>query len=104
MTLPRTQHAVPPTLGRGYDMHHVVERWAARDGVPPSIIFSPENEVPIPKLKHWQINRWFDTPSEEFKDIDGNEMTPRQYLRGKSWEERRRVGIEALIRFGVLKP
>lgn len=31
-------------------------------------------------------------------------LSPREYLRGKSWEEKRRVGLDALMRFGVLAP
>jgi hypothetical protein len=30
-------------------------------------------------------------------------MTPRDYLRGRSWEEQYEVGIDALREFGVLK-
>lgn len=30
--------------------------------------------------------------------------SPRNYLRGMSWEERTRVGRDALIKFGVMKP
>jgi hypothetical protein len=60
--------------------------------------------VPIPTLKHWEINAWLDEPNDEFTDAAGNAISPRQYLKGKSWNERRRVGIDALIRFGVLEP
>ncbi|SEO73342.1 hypothetical protein SAMN05444123_104255 [Rhodopseudomonas pseudopalustris] len=35
-------------------------------------------------------------------DFDG--LTPRQYLKGKSWDERRRLGMDALIKFKVLAP
>lgn len=90
--------------GPGYDEHHVVERWSENDGIPPSMIYSPDNEAPIPTLKHWEINSWLDSPNEDFKDSEGNKMSPREYLQGKGWEERRRVGIDALIRYGVLKP
>ena len=30
-------------------------------------------------------------------------LSPRDYLRDKSWDERRQVGLEALKQFGVLK-
>lgn len=30
--------------------------------------------------------------------------SPRNYLRGMSWEERTRVDRDALIKFGVMKP
>jgi hypothetical protein len=50
-------------------------------------------------MKHWQINAWYQIRDERFQGL-----SPRDYLRGKDWDERRRVGLEALTRFGVLKP
>lgn len=85
---------------RGYDIHHVVEKTRARnDGFPQDLIEGRENLVRIPTLKHWQINEWYSTKSDDF---DG--LTPREYLRGKSWEEKLRVGKRALVRHVVLKP
>jgi hypothetical protein len=31
-------------------------------------------------------------------------LSPREYLRTQAWDVRRSVGLNALIRFGVLKP
>ncbi len=101
---PKTWEELQQNRGPGYDEHHVVERWSEKDGIPPSMIYSPDNEALIPTLRHWEINSWLDTPNAEFEDSEGNDMSPRQYLRGKSWEERRRIGMDALIRFGALKP
>jgi hypothetical protein len=55
--------------------------------------------VRISTLKHWQITGWFMTPNEDYGGL-----SPRAYLRGKSWEERRRGGLRALVDHGVLKP
>jgi hypothetical protein len=88
----------------GYDDHHIVERWSEKDGVPKSRIESPDNIVPIPKLKHWEINKWLDTPNEGLKDDNDIALTPRQFLKGKSWEERYNFGLKVLRDFGVLKP
>jgi len=101
---PKTWEELQQNAGTGYDVHHVVEQWSANDGIPPSMIYSPENEVPIPTLKHWEINAWLDTPNPAFTDSEGNMISPRESLRGKSWEERYRFGIGVLIRFGVLRP
>jgi hypothetical protein len=60
--------------------------------------------VPIPKMKHWQMNGWLDKPNKEFKDADDKIISPRQSMRGKSWEERYQFGLDVLERFGVLKP
>ncbi|MGH6838391.1 MAG: hypothetical protein ACREDT_06260 [Methylocella sp.] len=86
--------------GKGYDVHHIVEQTPARDyKIPDALIDGPDNLVRVPRLKHWEITGWFMTPQAAFDDL-----SPREYLKGKSWEERRKVGIKALIRFKVLKP
>jgi hypothetical protein len=80
--------------------YHIVERTSAeQDGFPRSQIEAGENKVLIPRYKHWEINAWYQTAS---KDFDG--LSPRDYLRGKDWDERRKVGLDALIDHGVLKP
>jgi hypothetical protein len=86
---------------KGYDVHHIVEQTPARDHkeIPDALIDGPDNLVSIPRLKHWEITGWFMTPNEEY-----GYLSPREFLRGKSWEERRRVGLEGLIDAGVLKP
>jgi hypothetical protein len=93
------QAALLPT-SQYYNDHHLVEKKAAADdGFPASMIDGRENIVRIPTLKHWLITGWYQIPNSSFGDV-----SPREYLRGKSWEERVRVGTQALIRFGVLKP
>ena len=84
----------------GYNIHHIVEQTpASDDGYPDNLIDSPDNLVRIPTLKHWLISAWFSTKN---KDFDG--LSPRDYLRGKSWDERIRVGKYAMTLFGVLSP
>ena len=90
----------PLTTRLGYDVHHIVEQGSSGDdGFARSVIDAPDNLVRIPRLKHWQINRWY---QKENADFDGH--TPRDYLRGRSWAVRRKVGLDALRDFGVLKP
>jgi len=84
---------------KGYDVHHIVERASAdKNGSEDDLIDAPENLVRIPRWKHWQINGYYQTASDEFGGL-----SPRQYLKGKSWEERTRVGLDALERFGILR-
>jgi hypothetical protein len=84
----------------GYEIHHIVEQTAAeQDGFLRSLIDGSENLVRIPTLKHREITGWYQTKKDEFDDL-----SPRDYLRGKTWEERTRIGIRALIEHGVLKP
>ena len=93
-------HDLVQSPARGYDVHHIVEQTAAeRDGYSRTLIDRDDNLVRISTLRHWEINAWYQTRNERY---DG--MSPREYLRGKDWDERRRVGLEALTRVGVLRP
>jgi len=84
----------------GYEVHHIVEQNPARrEGFPENQIESRDNKVRISKLKHWEISGWYGTRNEEF-----NGASPRDYLRGKDWQEKQRVGMMALVKFGVLRP
>jgi hypothetical protein len=84
----------------GYDIHHIVEKALAKeDGYPVSQIDGPENLVRIPRMKHWEINGWYATKNDDFGGL-----SPREYLRGKSWEEKTSIGQKASIDAGVLKP
>jgi hypothetical protein len=85
---------------KGYEIHHIAEQTSAeRDGFPRSQIDAPENTVRIPTLKHWEITGWYMRRSDEFGGL-----SPREYLNGKDWAERTRVGLIALRKFRVLKP
>jgi len=49
--------------------------------------------------QHWEITGWYMIPNKDFGGV-----SPREYLKGKDWAERVRVGRDALIKVGVLKP
>jgi hypothetical protein len=98
-SLDELQRAVA-TPKAGYEIHHIVEQTPAeQDGYRRSLIDGPENLVRIPTLKHREITAWYQTKNEAFEML-----SPREYLRGKPWEERTTVGLDALIKHGVLKP
>ena len=83
----------------GYENHHIVEQATANpDGSEDALTDDPDNLARIPTAKHWKLNSWYETDNFDF-----NGLTPRQYLQGKSWEERRRVGLDGLRAIGVLK-
>ena len=82
----------------GYDVHHVVEGGTATDANEAARVDSPDNEVLIPTLKHWELNGWYAKKNFRFGGI-----SPRDYLKGKSWTERQRVGLIGLREIGVLK-
>jgi hypothetical protein len=58
----------------------------------------PDNLVRIPKWKHVEISAWYSAKNDNYGGI-----TPRAYLRGKSWEEQFDIGLRAMRRFGVLQ-
>jgi hypothetical protein len=83
----------------GYDVHHIVEQNSAeRFGFTRSETEHPENLVRIPRLQHYRITGWYARAEQAF---DG--LSPREYLQDKDWDERYRVGLIALRKFGVLK-
>jgi hypothetical protein len=100
----------------GYQTHHIVEQTPARKDsipdrtpedpnntikIPESQIDSPENLVRIPKLKHDEISWWYSTPNP---DPHYGGLSPRDYLRTKTWDERYQFGLNVLRDFGVLSP
>jgi hypothetical protein len=98
-TLEELQAPVGSESQSGYQDHHIVGQHAqnrARFG--DSMIDSRENLVRIPVLKHIDISAWYSTGNEEFGDL-----SPRDYLRDKSWDEQMRVGLDRLRKFKVLK-
>jgi len=98
-SLEELQQAAQSPGELGYDDHHIVEQaTAAADGGEDTLIAAPENLARIPTVKHWELNKWYETP-----DFNFDEMTPRQYLKGKSWDERYRVGLRGLRAVGVLQ-
>jgi hypothetical protein len=83
----------------GYDIHHIVEKTSAeQDGFPRSMIHGPENLVRIPRFKHWEINSWYMTKNDAYQGV-----SPREHLRGKAWADRFEIGIDAMIRHGILR-
>jgi hypothetical protein len=95
------QNAVTDVSQAGYQDHHIVEQTSAEtDGhFSRELIDSRDNGVRIPTMRHEDINGWYSKPNDEYGG-----MSPRDYLRDKSWDERRSVGLKALIENEVLKP
>ena len=83
----------------GYEDHHIVGQFAQNRLQFGSVrIYSPENTVRIPVVKHLDINGYYSRANEQY-----NGLSPRDYLRGKSWDEQTRVGLKILRKNGVLK-
>ena len=87
------------TPENGYDIHHIVEQaTGAPDGSEAGRIDSPDNLARIQTMSHWELNGRYDKANPNYGGL-----TPREYAKGKSWEERRRVGLDGLQTVGVLK-
>lgn len=92
------------TPREGYHRHHIVERHhgsthSMRNSLPfGERLESRENIVSIPRWKHVELSTWYSTRNDIY---DG--LSPRDYLRGKSWDEQYTLGIKKLRDFGVLK-
>ena len=88
----------------GYQVHHIVEtQYNSNDPASNWRRFgtrleAPDNRVSIPYWKHVEISSWYSTKN---KDYGG--MTPRAYLRGKSWGVQYKVGLRIMRHFGALK-
>lgn len=99
---PKTLSELQQNAGQrrpGYEDHHIVEQGAGgREGFSRSQIDGADNVVSVPKYKHHEITGWYNTKNSNFGGL-----TPREYLRGKSWDEQVRVGLFAMRKFGVLK-
>jgi hypothetical protein len=97
-SLDELRHSVDQP-GEGYEIHHIVEKdSAAKDGFSWSRINGRDNLVRVPKLKHHQITGWFMKINKDF-----GYRSPRDYLRGRSWAERTKIGLDALRVYGVLR-
>ena len=87
----------------GYQDHHIVEQGPQNDDLSPEEkkrIDHPENIVRIPYYVHQQITNYYRSPDPKLP----GKVTPRQYLRGKSFDERYQFGLNVLRdKFGVLK-
>jgi hypothetical protein len=88
----------------GYQIHHIVERQyfftneqsnARRFG---DRLEKRDNLVRIPRWRRVEISSWYSRPNREY-----DERTPREFLRGKSWDEQYELGIQKLRDFGVLR-
>ncbi|RXT53122.1 hypothetical protein B6S44_20560 [Bosea sp. Tri-44] len=99
---PKTLAELQQNAGKrrpGYEDHHIVEQSAGGpEGFSRSQIDAADNVVSVPKYKHHEITGWYNTKNPDFGGL-----TPREYLRGKSWDEQVRVGLSAMRKFGVLK-
>ncbi len=88
---------MPPEAG--YEDHHIVGQFAQNRLQFGSVrIDSAENTVRIPVVKHLDINGYYSRAN-----IDYGGLSPRDYLRGRSWDEQMQEGLKILRDKGVLQ-
>ena len=94
--------AARPRLG--YEIHHIVEKQSrSHDPSANSQRFKDrldtrENLVLVPYWRHVEISTWYSRPNENFGGL-----SPRDYLRGKTWDEQYEIGLRALRDARILK-
>jgi len=93
----RTNSDHPPSWP-AYENHHIVEVGPNNGKIPDSLLQSRQNQVIIPYYLHRDISDFYSTPNERYGG-----MTPRDFLRGKSYEEQYQFGLMVMHKFGVLK-
>ncbi len=79
------------------DWHHIVEKDA---DFPEWLKHNTVNMVQIPRAKHWEISQFYSTANDDWPYLG---LSPREWLRGKSWEEHFEHGIDILKKFRALK-
>lgn len=57
-----------------------------------------DNVASVPRYKHHEITGWYAQKNPKYGGL-----SPRDYLRGRSWAEHVQVGHDSLRRFGVLR-
>ncbi|HVC44849.1 MAG TPA: hypothetical protein VND20_08525 [Candidatus Binataceae bacterium] len=93
----RTNSDDPPSWP-AYENHHIVEVTPNTGKIPDSLLQSRQNQVIIPYYIHRDVSDFYSTPNREYGG-----MTPRDYLRGKSFEEQYQFGLMVMRKLGVLK-
>ncbi len=93
----RTYSKSPPSWP-AYEEHHIVEDGPNKGLIPDAALQSRRNRVKIPYYVHRDISDFY---SRSNRSLGG--MSPRDYLRGKSFEEQYEFGLKVLTDHGVLK-
>lgn len=87
------------SAGENIDYHHIVEQGPNAGSIPQTDLQSTGNIIRLPKLLHEEVSSWYSTPQMTEEGL----QTPRQYLRGKSFEFQRNYGLDALRTMGIIK-
>ena len=84
--------------GDGYEYHHIVEQGPNASSLPADQLQSTSNIVRVPRLVHEEISGYY-TKTQE---IEGRMTSLREFLRGKSFSEQYKYGVDALRDVGVI--
>ena len=82
----------------GYENHHIVEETPNDGKIPDEVLQGRDNIVSIPYYLHRDISDFYSRKNPEYDN-----KTPREWLRGKTFEEQYQVGLKIMRQFGVLK-
>lgn len=93
----RTYSESPPSWP-AYEEHHIVEAGPNEGLIPDSLLQSRRNRVKIPYYIHRDISDFYST-----KNATLGNQAPRDFLRGKNFDEQYQYGLEILRKYGVLQ-
>ena len=87
------------SAGEGYEWHHIVEQsQIKKSGFSPEEIHNTNNVTRIETSVHREVSRYYST-----KQGDLGGLTPRDYLRGRSYEFQFDFGKDILNRFHTVR-
>jgi hypothetical protein len=82
----------------GYEEHHIVEQGPNEGKISGDLLQSKANRISIPYYAHRDISDFYSTPNPDYGG-----SSPRDFLRGKSFDEQYQEGLKILRKLGVLK-
>ena len=101
-TAPRTDESIGfrelRALADAYDLLRLVEQGGQNSYLDQSEIQSGENIVRIPYYRHKDVQSYYQTPNPLLGGL-----TPREYLRGRSFQEQFEFGLKVLRDLGIMK-
>jgi hypothetical protein len=84
----------------GYEVHHIVERSQIGGDISEAEVEADDNKSLVPYYKHRDISNYYQTPGT---DRNFSKLSPREAMRGRSFQEQYEYGLRILREHGVLK-
>jgi hypothetical protein len=83
----------------GEEIHHIVEQSQIGGDITNRMVQSTDNVIKIPRLLHEEINSIYATR----RSLGGGMVSPREYLKGRPFDEQRSFGLDTLREVGIVR-